>query len=59
MIGDDENIGGAEIDERADVQAENEIGDDADKVCYEDQQDELVEPDRLFPLGGSIVIPEA
>ena len=51
MVGNNENIGGAEVDERADIQTENEIGNDADKMCHEDEQDELVEPDRLFSLG--------
>ena len=57
MIGNDENIGGAQVDECADIQPKNEVGDDANKMRHEDQQDELVEPDRLFPLRGSIVVP--
>ena len=58
MIGNDKNIGGAEVDERAYIETKNEIGDDANKVRHEDQQDELVEPDRLFPFCGSIVLLE-
>ena len=58
MVGNNENIGGAEVDERADIQTENEIGNDADKMRHEDEQDELVEPDRLFPFVGRIVLPQ-
>jgi hypothetical protein len=54
MIGDNEDIGGAEIDQGADIKAETEIGNDAHEMRYEYQQDELVEPDRLFPLGRRI-----
>ena len=58
VIGYDEDIGGAEIDERADIEAETEIGNDANEMCYEYQQDELVEPDRLFPFGRGMLIPQ-
>jgi len=58
VISDNEYIGGAEIDQCADVEAKNEIGDNANEMRYEDEQDELVEPDRLFPLGMVIVFPQ-
>ena len=58
MVGNNENISGAEVDERADIQTENEIGNDANEMRHEDQQDELVEPDRLFPLGWGVIFPE-
>ena len=59
MIGDDKNIGGTEIDQRTDIKAKTEIGDDTDKVSNKNEQDELVEPDRLLPFRWGIVIPEA
>lgn len=58
MIGNDKDIGGAEIDQGADIKTENEIGDDGYEVRNQDQQDELIEPDGLFPLGRGILLPQ-
>ena len=58
MIGDDEDIGSAEIDQGADIKTESEIGDDGHEVRYQDQQDELVEPDGLFPFGRVMLFPQ-
>ena len=58
MLGNDKDIGGAKIDQGADIKTEHEIGNDGYEVRYQDQQDELVEPDGLFPLGRGIFIPE-
>lgn len=58
VVGDDENIGRAEVDERTDIKTEDEIRDDTDEVGYEDQQDKLVEPDRLFPFGRGMLLLE-
>ena len=58
MIGDDEEIGGAKVDQRADIKPKTEVGDDADKVRDKDQQDELVEPGRLLSFGRGIFLPE-
>ena len=58
MIGQDKDVGCAQVDQRADIETEGEIGDDADEMRYEYQQDELVEPDRLFPFVGRIVLPQ-
>jgi hypothetical protein len=57
MIRYDEEIGRREVDQGADKEAETEVGDDADKMRNKDEENELVEPDRLFPFSGSIVIP--
>jgi hypothetical protein len=59
MIGDDKDIGGRKIDQRADIQTITEIGDNTDEVGDEDEQDELVEPDRLLLFRWGIVFPEA
>lgn len=56
VIGHDEDVGRAEIDERADIETEIEIRDDADEVSDEDQQDELIESYRLFPFGGGMLV---
>ena len=58
MIGEDKEVGRAQVDQRADIETEDEIGDDADEMRDEDQQDELVEPDRLLLFGRGIIIPE-
>ena len=51
MIGDDEDISRAEIDQGADIKTKSKVGDDGHEVRDQDQQDELVEPDGLFPFG--------
>ena len=56
MIGYDEDIGRAEIDKCADIKAEAEIGDDANEVGDEEEQDELVEPYGLLSLGRGMFI---
>jgi hypothetical protein len=58
VIGNDEDIGSAEIDQGADIKTESEIRDDRYEVRDQDQQDELIEPDGLFPLGGGILFPQ-
>ena len=58
MIGDDKDVGSTEIDKRTDIKPETEIGDDTNKVCYKDEKDELVEPDRLLPFRRRIITPE-
>ena len=58
MIGDDEDIGGAEIDQGADIKTKSEIRDDRYEVCNQDQQDKLVEPDGLFASGMGIFLPQ-
>ena len=58
MIGDDEDIGGAEVDQGADIKTKSEIGDDGHEVRDQDQQDKLVEPDGLFPFGRVMLIPQ-
>lgn len=57
--GDDEKIGGAEVDEGADIQSIGKVGDDADEVGDKGQQYELVETDHLSAPGRGIVIPQA
>ena len=59
MIGDDKDIGGAKVDQRADIEAKTEIRDYTDKVRYKDEKDKLVETYRLFPFGMGIVFPNA
>ena len=58
MIGDDEDISRAEIDQGADIKTKSEEGDDGDKVRNQYQQDKLVEPDGLFAPGIGILIPQ-
>src|SRR6185437_7954786 len=57
MIGEDEEVSCAEVDEGADIQPEAEIRDHADKVRDEDQQNKLVETDRFFPFARRRLIP--
>jgi hypothetical protein len=59
MIRHDKEIGGAQVDQCADIQLETEKGNDAYKVRDEDQQDELIESDRLLSLGCGILLPDA
>ena len=59
MIGDDKYIGCAKVDQRADIQTKIKVRDDADEMRHENEEDELVEPYRLFPFGRCIVIPQA
>ena len=59
MIGDDKDIGGAEVDQCADIQAKTEIGNNTDKMRYKNEEDKLVETYRLFPFGMGIVFPKA
>ena len=58
MIGDNEDIRRAEVDQCTDIQAKTEIGDNADKMRDKNEEDELVETYRLFPFGMSILFPE-
>jgi hypothetical protein len=58
MVGDDKDIGGAEVDQGADIKTESEIGDDGHELCDQDQQDELIEPDGLFSFGRVILLPQ-
>jgi hypothetical protein len=58
MIGDNEEIGGAQVDQRADIKPKTEIGNDTDKVSYKDQEDELVKADRLLSFGWRVILPD-
>ena len=58
MISDDKEIGGAKVDQRADIKPKTEVGDDADEMRDKDQQDELVKADRLLSLGRRIILPD-
>jgi hypothetical protein len=58
MIGYDKDISGTEVDEGADIEAETEIGNDAYEMRDQYQQDKLVEPDRFFPFGRGIFLPD-
>jgi hypothetical protein len=58
MIGYDKDIGGAKVDQCADIEAKTEVGNNTDKMRYKNEEDELVETYRLFPLGMSIVFPK-
>ena len=58
MIGNDKDIGGAQIDQGADIKTKSEVGDDGYEVRYQDQQDKLVEPDGLFASGMGIFLPQ-
>ena len=58
MIGNDKNIGGAQIDQGADIKTKSKEGDDGNEVRDQDQQDELVEPDSLFTFGRGILFPQ-
>jgi hypothetical protein len=57
MKGEDKKIRHTEIHQCADIEAIAEIGDDADKIGDQDQEDELVEPDHLPLLGQGIILP--
>ena len=57
MVRKDKDVGGAKVDKRADIKPKIKVGDDANKVRYKDQQDELVEPDRLLLFGRGILRP--
>jgi hypothetical protein len=59
MIGYDKDIGGAKIDQRADIEAKTEVGNNTDKMRNKNKKDELVETYRLFPFGMGIVFPKA
>jgi hypothetical protein len=58
VIGDNEKIGGAKIDQRTDIKAKAEIGNDAYKVRNENQQDELIKSNRLLSLGRGVIFPD-
>jgi hypothetical protein len=58
MRGNNEEIRGAQVDQRTDIKPKTEIGNDADKVSYKDQQDELVETDRLLSFGRGVILPD-
>ena len=58
MIGNDKNIGGAKVDQCADIEAKTKVGDNTDKMRYENEEDKLVETYRLFPFGMSILLPK-
>jgi hypothetical protein len=59
MVRHDKNIGGTQVDQRADIKLKTEVGNDADEVRDKDQQDELIETDRLLSLGGGVFLPDA
>ena len=59
MIGDDKDISSAEVDQCADIEAKTEIRNNTDKMRDKNKEDELVETDRLFPVGMVIIFPEA
>jgi hypothetical protein len=58
MIGYDKDIGSTQVDQCADIKSKKEIGDDAYEMCDKDQQDELVETNRLLSLGRGIFVPD-
>jgi hypothetical protein len=55
--GEYKKIRRTEIHQCADIETIAEIGDDADKIGDQDQEDELVEPDHLPLLGQRIILP--
>ena len=57
MIGEYEKISGAEIDQCADVKTETEVGDYADKMRGEDQENELIKANRFLPFYWGMLIP--
>ena len=58
MIGHDKDIGSAEVDERADIETETEIGDNADEMRNKDQENELVKTGRLLSFGRRVILPD-
>jgi hypothetical protein len=58
VISYDKDIGGTQVDKCADIKTETEIGDDAHEMRDKDQQDELVETNRLLSLGRGIFVPD-
>jgi hypothetical protein len=58
MIGDDEEIGRAQVDQRADIEPKTEVGHNAHEMRHKDQQDELVETDRLLSFGRGVILPD-
>jgi hypothetical protein len=59
LIGHYKDIGGAQVDQRTDIQTITEIGNDADKIGYQDQQDELIKSDYLLPVGNRRLFSQA
>ena len=57
MIRKDEDVGGAKVDQRADIKSKIEVGNDANKMRNEYQQDKLIEADRLLLFGRGIFVP--
>src|ERR1700722_8340965 len=58
MIGDNKEIGGAQVDQRTDKKPKTEIGDDADEMRDKDQENELVKTGRLLSLGRRVILPD-
>jgi len=58
MVGDNEDIGGAQVDQRTDVKPKTEIGDNADEMRDKDQENELVKTDRLLSFGRGVILPD-
>ena len=58
MISDDEEIGGAQVDQRTDIKPKKEIGDDAHKMRDKDQENELVKTGRLLSFGRRVLLPD-
>ena len=56
MVGYDKDVGGGQVNECADVQSEKEVRDHAHKMRDKDQQNELIEPDRLLFLGRGMFV---
>ena len=52
VIGEDKNIRRGKVDKGADIQPETKVGDDADEIGQQGQDNELVEADDLLPLVG-------
>ena len=51
MIGDDEDIGGAKVDQCADIEAKTEIGNNTDKMRYKNEEDKLVLSESMSEVG--------
>jgi hypothetical protein len=58
MIGDNEEIGRAEVDQCTDIKPKTEIGDDTDEMRDQDQENELVKTGRLLSFGRRVILPD-
>jgi hypothetical protein len=58
VIGYDKDIGSTQVNQCADIKTKAEIGNDAYEMRDKDQQDELVETNRLLSLGRGIFVPD-